>query len=101
MLSDSVIEKLVNYFWDDISEMSYDDWCGTSSGDKESVVPYAIVDLGLEGVDIDEVYDLFWEWAEGLDEESFSGYEDEEEDESEDDEDYFNPDLYQEENDND
>ena len=38
MLSDSVIEKLVNYFWDDISEMSYDCWRGTSSGDKESVV---------------------------------------------------------------
>ena len=72
MLSDSVIEKLVNYFWDDISEMSYDGWCGTSSGDKESVVPYAIVDLGLENVDIDEVYELFWEWAEGLEPEDFS-----------------------------
>jgi hypothetical protein len=93
MLSDSVIEKLVDGFWNGIEGYSWDDWCSMSSKDKEEIVPDVILELGME-VDIDEVYDLFWEWAEGLDKESFGEYEDEEEYE---DEDYFDTDFNEEE----
>lgn len=34
------------------------------------MVPEVIMELGLD-VDIDEVYDLFYDWSDGLDEESF------------------------------
>lgn len=62
--------KLINLFWDDIADTSWDVWCDTSSRDKERIVPAAIVELGIN-VDIDEAYDLFWEWADGLEEDSF------------------------------
>jgi hypothetical protein len=62
--------RLIDLFWEGIADTPWDVWCDTSSGDKERIVPDAIVELGIN-VDIDEAYDLFWEWAEGLDEDSF------------------------------
>jgi hypothetical protein len=62
--------KLIDLFWEGIADTPWDVWCDTSSGDKERIVPAAVVELGID-VDIDEAYDLFWEWAEGLDEDSF------------------------------
>lgn len=62
--------RLIDLFWEGIADTPWDVWCDTSSGDKERIVPDAIVELGID-VDIDEAYDLFWEWAEGLDEDSF------------------------------
>lgn len=62
--------KLIDLFWEGIADTPWDVWCDTSSGDKERIVPDAIVELGVD-VDIDEAYDLFWEWADGLDEDSF------------------------------
>ena len=78
--------KLVELFWKYTEDYSWEDWCSMSAGDKESIVVDALVELGLsEVIDTDEAYDVFWEWASGLDEESFSY--DDEEDESDDEDD--------------
>ena len=71
MLTEVQIEKLVDLFYEDISETPWDVWCDTSSGDKERIVPEAVVKLNDPTVDIDEVYDLFWSWTEGLEEDDF------------------------------
>jgi hypothetical protein len=66
--------RLIDLFYKGIAGTPWDVWCDTSSGDKERIVPDAIVELGID-VDIDAAYDLFWEWAEGLEEDNFeSGY---------------------------
>ena len=76
-MTEAIRDKLIELFYEDIANTSWDVWCDTSSGDKERVVVNALAELGLsEVVDIDEAYDLFWEWAEGLDEESFRSNED-------------------------
>ena len=62
--------RLIDLFWEGIADTPWDVWCDTSSRDKERIVPDAIVELGVN-VDIDEAYDLFWEWADGLEEDSF------------------------------
>jgi hypothetical protein len=69
-MNDKLIDKLLTYFWDSISEMSWEEWKATSSSDWEGIVVGAILELGLTDY-IDEVYDLFYEWSDGLEEDSF------------------------------
>jgi hypothetical protein len=69
-MNDELIDKLLTYFWDSISEMSWEEWKATSSSDWEGIVVGAILELGLTDY-IDEVYDLFYEWSDGLEEDSF------------------------------
>lgn len=71
-MNDTIRDKLIELFYEDIANTPWDVWCDTSSGDKERIVVNALADLGLsEVVDIDEAYALFWEWADGLEEDSF------------------------------
>ncbi len=63
-------DKLIDFFWESIKGMQWDVWCDTSTADKERIAVDAIVELGLSE-DVNEVYDLFWEWADGLEEDSF------------------------------
>lgn len=69
-MTNIVREGLIDYFYKSISEMSWDVWCDTSSTDKERIAVDAMVELGLSE-DVEEVFDLFWEWADGLEEDSF------------------------------
>ena len=69
-MNDELIDKLLTYFWDSISEMSWEEWKATSSSDWEGIVVGAILELGLTDY-IDEVYDIFYEWSDGLEEDSF------------------------------
>lgn len=69
-MNDELIDKLLTYFWDSISEMSWEEWKATSSSDWEGIVVGAILELGLTDY-INEVYDLFYEWSDGLEEDSF------------------------------
>ena len=69
-MNDEMIDKLITFFWESISEMSWEDWKSTSSSDWEGIVVGAILELGLTNY-IDEVYDLFYEWSDGLEEDSF------------------------------
>ena len=78
MMTDKQTDKVLSMFYDEISDMSWEEWCGTSSSDKERIVPDVMFRLNDLTLDIDEVYDLFWEWVEGLDEECFKNDFDEE-----------------------
>ena len=71
MLDEVKVEKIINMFWEEISDMSWDDWCDTSTTDKERIVVDVYVRLDNPTLDIDEVYEIFWDWANGLDESSF------------------------------
>ena len=69
-MTNIVREGLIDYFYKSISEMSWDVWCNTSTTDKERIAVDAMVELGLSE-DVEEVFDLFWEWADGIEEDAF------------------------------
>lgn len=69
-MTNEMKDKIIKKFWEFLEDWDWDTWTSTSSRDKEEMVPDVIMELGLD-VDIDEVYDLFYEWSEGLDEEAF------------------------------
>lgn len=75
MLSESMVEKLVSKFWDGVKDLSWDDWCSMSSKDKEEIVVDVISDLDDITLDVDEVYECFWDWESGLEESSFFDFE--------------------------
>ena len=62
--------KLINLFYEYLKGWSWDEWQAAGSSDKEEVAVNAIADFGPE-VDIDEAYDLFYDWAAGLTEADF------------------------------
>ncbi len=63
-------EQLIKLFQEYIKAWSWEEWQAAGSSDREDVVINALADLGPE-VDIDEAYDLFYDWAAGLTEEDF------------------------------
>jgi hypothetical protein len=69
-LSKKKVEQVVEYFNDYISNMSWEEWCGTCSSDWEGMCCGAIFELNLTN-HTDEVYDIFDEWYEGIDESHF------------------------------
>jgi hypothetical protein len=75
MLSEGMVEKLVSKFWEKVSDMSWNDWCSMSSKDKEEIVGEIISELDDITLDIDEVYECFWDWESGLEESSFVDFE--------------------------
>lgn len=78
-VSEEVTGELVSKFYEGITGMSWDVWCDTSSGDKERIVVNPILESGeFDDVDEDKIYEIFWDWVEGLEEDNF--YNDEEED---------------------
>lgn len=75
-MNDSTVEKLVDKFQEKISDMSWDDWCNLSSKDKEEIVSEVFAELDDITLDIKEVYELFWDWADGLEEDAFYDFDD-------------------------
>lgn len=69
-LDEKTVEKIIEYFDDYISNMSWDEWCSTPLSDWDELVTSTIIDLQLTNY-IDEVYDIFNEWIEGIDETYF------------------------------
>ncbi len=69
-MNEELRDKLIKYFQESVSGMSWEDFKEMGSSDWEGIVVGAIIDLNLTSY-IDEVYDLFWEWSEGLEEDSF------------------------------
>lgn len=69
-MSDETRDLIIDLFWEGISEMSWEDWCSISSGDKENIAVDTVLIL-IEGVDRDEVTELFWDWNNGLEESDF------------------------------
>lgn len=71
-MNHSNCERLVKLFWDYLSGWSWEEWEAAGAAEKEEIVTSALADLG-PGVDFDveEAYDLFYEWAEGLTKDGF------------------------------
>jgi hypothetical protein len=64
-------EQLIKLFYEYLPAWSWDEWQAAGSSDREEIVINAIADLGPE-VDIDEAYDIFYDWAAGLTEADFN-----------------------------
>jgi len=72
-MTEQIRDRLIDLFWAGLQGWTYDSWESASSSEKEDIVTAAIVELGdFAAADIDEVYDLFWEWADGLDRTAFN-----------------------------
>lgn len=63
-------EKLIDLFWKGLSGYSSDVWFDSSSKEKEEILWWALEKLE-EPVDREEALDLFWQWADCLEEDSF------------------------------
>ena len=69
-MSDEIKDKIINLFWEGLTDMSWEDWRSIGAGDKESIVVDTIEEF-VEGVDLGEVLELFWDWANGLEASDF------------------------------
>lgn len=69
-MSDETKSRIIDLFWEGLTEMSWEDWCSISAGNKESIVVDTITEF-VEGVDTNEVIELFWDWANSLEESDF------------------------------
>ena len=63
-------EKLIELFWDGIRGYSSDLWFDSSTKEKEEILWRALEQLE-EPINRDRAVELFWEWADGLEEDSF------------------------------
>ena len=64
-------EQLIELFYEYLPAWSWEEWQAAGSSDREEIVINAIADIGPE-VDIDEAYDIFYDWAAGLTEADFN-----------------------------
>lgn len=62
--------RLINLFYKYLEGWSWEEWQAAGSSDREEVAVNAIADLGPE-VDVEEAYDIFYDWAAGLTEADF------------------------------
>ena len=69
-MTGAVQSMLIDKFNDELANWDYDSWMSASASDKESIVVDVI--SSDPTVDIEEAYDLFWEWADGLEAEDFN-----------------------------
>jgi hypothetical protein len=87
-LTEEQYNFIIDSFRQCLTGFTYESWCDTGSSDKEEYVveatkescPFEIEDDGV-------LYDIFWDWARGLEEEDFP------EPEESDDDDYFDQDF--------
>jgi hypothetical protein len=64
-------EKIIDYFWEELESWDYDSWTSSSSSNKEDMVKGVILELELPSELEEEVYELFYDWSDGIDEDSF------------------------------
>ena len=66
----SIEETLAELFTSYLQGWSWEEWQATGASDREEIVVNALADFGPE-LDIEEAYDIFYDWAAGLTEEDF------------------------------
>ena len=71
MINSDMREKIIDYFWEELESWDYDSWTSSSSSDKEEMVNGVILELELPSELEEEVYELFYDWSDGIDEDSF------------------------------
>lgn len=71
MINSDMREKIIDYFWEELESWDYDSWTSSSSSDKEDMVKGVILELEIPSELEEEVYELFYDWSDGIDEDSF------------------------------
>ena len=65
-------ERLIEIFKEYLPAWSWEEWQAAGSSDKEDIVINALADLGPDmPIEVDEAYDLFYDWCAGLTEADF------------------------------
>ena len=65
-------EQLIKLFREYLSSWSWEEWEAAGAADKEEIVTNAVAEFGpYLPFDIDEAYELFYNWIEGLNRENF------------------------------
>ncbi len=66
-------ERLIEIFKEYLPAWNWEEWQAAGASDKEDIVINALADLGPDmPIEVDEAYDIFWDWAAGLTEADFS-----------------------------
>lgn len=71
MINSDMREEIIDYFWEELESWDYDSWTSSSSSDKEDMVKGVILELEIPSELEEEVYELFYDWSDGIDEDSF------------------------------
>ena len=71
MINSDMREQIIDYFWEELESWDYDSWTSSSSSDKEDMVTGVILELEIPSELEEEVYELFYDWCDGIDEDSF------------------------------
>ena len=71
MIHSDMREQIIDYFWEELESWDYDSWTSSSSSDKEDMVKGVILELEIPSELEEEVYELFYDWCDGIDEDSF------------------------------
>jgi hypothetical protein len=86
-LSEEQYNFIIDSFKQCLTGFTYDSWCDTGSKDKEEYVALATRESCPFEVDEGTIYDIFWDWAQNLEEDDFPEPEEDDED------DYFEQDF--------
>jgi hypothetical protein len=78
---------LIDSFNQCLDGFTWESWCDTGARDKEEFVALATKESCNFDIDDETLYEIFWEWEEGLDEDCFPEPEESDED------DYFDQDF--------
>jgi len=71
MINSDMREQIIDYFWEELESWDYDSWTSSSSSDREDMVKGVILELEISSELEEEVYELFYDWCDGIDEDSF------------------------------
>lgn len=75
--NETAIEKWANEsgfydeLWNALTDWDWDSWNSAGSTDKEDVLHIALSNMKNPKYQEEDLYELFWQWAGGLDEECF------------------------------
>ena len=65
-------DTLIKLFQEYLAGWTWEEWQAAGSSDREEIVVNALADLGPDlSIEVDEAYDLFYDWAAGLTPEDF------------------------------
>lgn len=61
---------IIQMFQDSLNSWDWESWNSASASEREEIVYEVNADLGVSA-DVDEVFDLFYDWSAGLTEQDF------------------------------
>ncbi len=65
-------EQLLQLFKKQISNLTWEEWLATDKKTRDELMAKAIVESDVYGLfDVEEAYELFYDWIEGLNKENF------------------------------